>query len=48
MVERQEQCFNNAEAYSSVTSVVDCTVWTELYQDHYNPSHQTDDNCVVY
>ena len=45
MVERQEQCFDNAEAYSSV---VDCTVWTELYLDHYNPSRPTDDNCVVY
>jgi hypothetical protein len=37
MVERQGQCFDNAEAYSFV---VDCNVWTELYQDHYKPSHR--------
>ena len=45
MVERQGQCFDNAEAYSSVA---DSTVWTELYQEHNYPSRLTDDNCVVY
>ena len=45
MVERQGQCFDNAEAYSSVA---DSTVWTELYQDHYCTSRPTDDSCVVY